>query len=145
MEGELPRLDGVTRDGDRMTGMPVDAIETHFDRLVHEFRGAITDEVTSHRLKSYDFNAVIRVAEAPHLELWCMFHGVSEIDTDSRGQKADVEVVIPAVLLESFWSRQLALDILEGRVSYTGRVRRLLTVMPVIRAAAMRAQKEVAR
>lgn len=145
MGGELPRLDGATGDGDRVGTLSADAIETSFDRLVDDFQGAITDDVTAHRLKSYDFNAVIRVAEATDLELWCLFHGVSEVGTSGRGASADVEVLVPAALLDGFWDRQLALDILEGHVTYTGRVRRLLTVMPVIRAAALRRQNEAVR
>jgi hypothetical protein len=115
-------------------------IEERFERLLTDLQVAIADPVVAHRLETFDFNAVIRVRESDHLEAWCLFHGAAEVDDTGHGAIADVEVTVPASLLEGFWTKHLAMEILEGRASYTGRVRQLLMMMPVIRAAVLRSQ-----
>lgn len=120
--------------------LPMPVIEERFERLLTDLEVAIMDPVVAHRLETFDFNAVIRVKEAEHLEAWCLFHGTSEVDATGNGATADIEVTVPASLLGSFWTKHLAMEILEGRATYTGRVRQLLTMMPVIRAAVLRRQ-----
>lgn len=127
---------GTPREG--MVPMPV--IEERFERLLNDLQVAIADPVVAHRLETFDFNAVIRVEGAEHLEAWCLFHGTSEVEATGNGATADIEVTVPASLLEDFWTEHLAMEILEGRAGYTGRVRQLLTMMPVIRAAVLRGQ-----
>lgn len=122
------------------TAVPSAVVEERFDQLLADLHTAIADPVVAHRLETFDFNAVIRVKEADHLEVWCLFHGTSEVAEAGNGAVADIVVTVPAVLLEDFWSRHLAMEILEGRATYTGRVRQLLTMMPVIRAAVLRSQ-----
>jgi hypothetical protein len=124
-----------------MTGAPTGAtpdVEALFDQVLADFQTAIVDETAARRLGRIGFNAVIRVREAHDLELWCLFHDPPEVRDAADGERADIEVEIPAALLEDFWSRHLALEILEGRVTYTGKVRKLLQMMPVIRAAVLR-------
>lgn len=113
-------------------------VEASFDRVLADFQSAIVDEIAAHRLGRVGFNAVIRVRESPDLELWCLFHDPPEVRDVADGERADAEVTIPASMLEDFWSHHLALEILEGTVTYTGKVRKLLQMMPVIRAAVER-------
>ncbi|MCW2959273.1 MAG: hypothetical protein JWP18_2076 [Solirubrobacterales bacterium] len=124
-----------------LTGAPTGTtpdVEALFDRVLADFQSAIVDETAARRLGRIGFNAVIRVREARDLELWCLFHDPPEVRDVADGERADIEVEIPAALLEDFWTRHLALEILEGRVTYTGKVRKLLQMMPVIRAAVLR-------
>ncbi len=113
-------------------------VEAQFDQVLADFQLAIVDETAAARLGRIGFNAVIRVREARDLELWCLFHDPPEVRDVADGERADIEVEIPAALLKDFWSSHLALEILEGRVHYTGKVRKLLQMMPVIRAAVLR-------
>jgi hypothetical protein len=141
MGAEAGRADGArTMVDGRLAGGSAAATEARFDRFVAELRAATQDEVAAHRLKDFDFVAVIRVREVDHLEAWCVFDGAPEVREEAAGAAADIEVTIPAELLEDFWSRHLALEILEGRATFTGPVRRLLAMMPVIRAAVLRGQ-----
>ncbi len=138
MGEDVSRADGAQT---AMTGAPAGItpdVEAAFDRVLDDFRLAIVDETAARRLARIGFNAVIRVREAPELELWCLFHDPPEVRDAAEGERADLEVEIPGAMLQDFWSHHLALEILEGRVSYTGKVRRLLQMMPVIRAAVLR-------
>ncbi len=144
------RADALGHDGGTSTEIPratrvsPTVIEMRFEHLVSELKAAIADPVVAQRLAMFDFNATIRVKEADHLEAWLLFHGVSEIGDTGGGAVADVEVTIPAAMLETFWSEHLALEILEGRATYTGCVRRLLTLMPVMRAGVLRRRRQEA-
>ncbi|MCW3017383.1 MAG: hypothetical protein JWO02_4475 [Solirubrobacterales bacterium] len=120
--------------------VPVAVIEDRFDQVFADFQTAVLDEIAAHRMGRIGFNAVMRIREADHLELWCLFNDTPEVRDSANGERADIEVVLPASLLEDFWAKHLALEILEGRVTYTGKVRKLLQMMPVIRAAVLRAQ-----
>lgn len=120
----------------------VAGIEERFDDLVQDFREAVTDPVAAHRLKSYDLSACITVEGAEHLELWCTLNGSSRIDTQGDGRPADLTVTIAPEVLDDFWDRHLALEILRKRATSTGQVRRLLTIMPVLRAAVRRRDEE---
>jgi hypothetical protein len=138
MGEDVSRADGAQT---ATTGAPTGAtpdVEAAFDRVLADFGLAIVDETAARRLSRIGFNAVIRVREAPELELWCLFHDPPEVRDVADGERADIEVEIPAALLHDFWSAHLALEILEGRVTYTGKVRKLLQMMPVIRAAVLR-------
>ncbi len=138
MGEDVSRADGAQAAvSDVPTGATPD-VDARFDQILADFQMAIVDETAAARLGRIGFNAVIRVREARHLELWCLLHDPPEVRDVADGQRADIEVEIPAALLEDFWSHHLALEILEGRVSYTGKVRKLLQMMPVIRAAALR-------
>lgn len=117
--------------------MPAAAIEEQFDQIYTDLQRVAGDPRVIERLRPLGITAVIRVREADHLEAWCMFAG-DYPEIRESGSSPDIEVVIPAALLENFWDRHLALEILEGRVTYTGKVRKLLQVMPVIRAAVRR-------
>lgn len=141
MGEDVSRADGTqTAVTGAPAGVPMALVEERFDQLLADLQTATLDEIASHRLKGFDFTAVIRVREADHLEAWCLFSGTPEVRESSSGASADIEVTIPASLLESFWSKHLGLEILEGRASYRGEVRRLLSMMPVIRAAVLRSQ-----
>jgi hypothetical protein len=141
MGEDVSRADGAqTAVTGAPTSVPMAEIEEHFDQLLADLQTATQDEVAAHRLKDFDFTAVIRVKEADHLEAWCLFTGSPEVRDSGSGATADIEVTIPASLLKDFWGRYLALEILEGRATYTGQVRRLLSMMPVIRAAVLRSQ-----
>ncbi len=138
MGEDVFRADGAQTAVDGAPAGPAPDVEAAFDRVLADFGLAITDEIAAHRLARVGFNAVIRVKEAPDLELWCLFHDPPEVRDTSDGERADIEVQIPADLLPQFWTKHLALEILEGRVTYTGKVRKLLQMMPVIRAAVLR-------
>lgn len=121
------------------------ALETAFNQLVDDFRFAIGDPVVAHRLASLNVDAVLRAEGAEHLEVRCVLNGTPEVTRGGGHGKPDVEVTMPADVIHDFWERQLPMEILTGRVSYTGRVRRLLTIMPVIRAAVQRDDQAGAR
>jgi hypothetical protein len=140
MGEDVSRADGAQT---AMAGAPMVSaavIEDRFDQVLADFQTAMLDETAARRLGRIGFTAVIRVREADHLELWCLFNDTAEVRDSGGGELADIEVVIPAALLEDFWSRHLALEMLEGRVTFTGKVRKLLQMMPVIRAAVLRSQ-----
>ncbi len=141
MGEDVSRADGApTAVTGGPEGVPAAVAEEQFDQLLADLHTATSDDIARHRLQSFDFTAVIRVKEFDHLEAWLLFHGTPEVRDSGAGADADIEVTIPAALLENFWSSHLGLEILEGRASYTGPVRRLLSMMPVIRAAVLRSQ-----
>jgi hypothetical protein len=138
MGEDVSRADGAQT---AMTGapmVPASVIEDWFDRVLADFQTAMLDETAARRMERIGFTAVIRIREADHLEIWCLFNDTAEVRDSGGGEHADIELVIPAALLEDFWTRHLALEVLEGRVTFTGKVRKLLQMMPVIRAAVLR-------
>lgn len=140
MGEDVARADGAQT---AMAGVPAGAsadVEERFDALLADFQTAMEDDAVNHRLGRIGFNAVIRVKEADHLELWCLFNGTAEVRDSSGSEKADIEVTIPAEMLSTFWERHLALEILDGTVTYKGKVRKLMQMMPVIRAAVDRSK-----
>jgi hypothetical protein len=138
MGEDVFHADGVqTALNGASTGATAD-LDASFDRVLADFQAAIVDEIAAHRLGRVGFNAVIRVRESRDLEVWCLFHDPPEVRDAADGERADLEVEIPASMLKDFWSHHLALEILEGTVTYTGKVRKLLQMMPVIRAAVER-------
>jgi len=140
MGEDVARADGAQT---AMAGVPAGVsadVEERFDALLADFQLAMQDDAVAHRLGRIGFNAVIRVREADHLELWCLFNGTAEVRDSGGGEQADIEVTVPAAHLDDFWARHLALEILDGTVTYKGKVRKLMQMMPVIRAAVERSQ-----
>jgi hypothetical protein len=113
------------------------ALEAAFDELVADLRYATADERARERLAAVGCLCLIRVAEAPHLEVWLHF-GSEPVEVDDRPSDDDpeIEVVLPAARVATIWDTSLPMAVLRGDVAFTGPVRRLLQLYPILRAQA---------
>ena len=113
------------------------ALEAAFDELVEDLRHATLDERARERLAAVGCLCLIRVAEADHLEVWLHFDSEPiEVDDRPAGREPDIELIVPAARVATFWDRSLPMSVLRGEVGFTGPVRRLLQLFPVLRAQA---------
>lgn len=121
--GEAPALSG-------------EALARSFDGLVEDLRQATYDPRTAERLALVGTTCALRVAGHEQLEVWLRLDS-SPVEVDDRPGDADPEVTItiPPRLVDRFWDEELAMVILQGEATFTGPVRQVLQVYPVLRAA----------
>jgi hypothetical protein len=112
-------------------------LEAAFDELVADLRYAVADERSAERLAGVGCLCLLRVKEAPHLEAWMHLDSEPlEVDDRPADRDAEIELVIPAVRVATFWETSLPMGVLRGDVAFRGPVRRFLQMYPILRAQA---------
>lgn len=112
-------------------------LERAFDELVADLRHATADERARERLAAVGCLCLIRVDEAPHLEAWLHFDSEPiEVEDRPADNDPDIELIVAAARVAGFWDASLPMAVLRGEVGFSGPVRRLLQVFPILRAQA---------
>lgn len=113
-----------------------DSLDAAFDALVADLQRATSDRRTAGRLALVKQTIVLEVQGSEHLQCTLRFDESPEVVEGASGGRADVTVKLTAEAVHGFWSSPLPMRIYDGEVTFEGRVRGLLAVMPVLKAAA---------
>jgi ubiquinone biosynthesis protein UbiJ len=111
-------------------------LDASFERLVEELHRATEDRRAAARLVLVGLTAVITVQGAEHLACTLRFAGEQPEVLDGAAQGADVTLRLSPRVVDEFWDVSLPMVIKDGEVDFDGPVRRLLAVLPVLRAHA---------
>lgn len=120
------------------TPLTGEALESQFDALVDDLRKSTVDPRARERLQHVGAVCLIRVKDAPHLEVTlCLDRDPIEILDHAPSGRADLELEIDAAYIPRFWTLSPAMAVLRGEASYRGQVRRFFQMYPVMRRAAV--------
>ena len=112
-------------------------LEGAWDELVEDLRHATFDTRAAEQLMRVDANCVLRVRGHDHLEVTLHFDSKPpEVDTRPPAGQPEIVVEIPPEHVARFWERSLPLAIMRDGATYSGPVRRLLSVYPILRVKA---------
>lgn len=118
-------------------------LERAWDVLVDDLRQATYDSHVAERLRRVDALVVLRVRGHEHLECGIRFDADPiEVEDGAPSGTPGIVVELPADVVHGFWDKKLPLAILRGDVTYTGPVRRFLSVLPIFRTHAKSPQEQ---